>query len=76
VALIEPIKITRSVTQSNGMFSNSGETGEPEGKRLLRRPRCKREDNIKMHHRETGRGGMDWIQWRAYMNKIINFQVP
>jgi hypothetical protein len=35
--------------------------GKPEGKRLLGRPRCGWEDGIKMHLRETGLGGVDWI---------------
>jgi hypothetical protein len=35
--------------------------GKPEGKRPLRRPRCRWVDNIKMDIRETGWGGMDWI---------------
>jgi hypothetical protein len=32
--------------------------GEPEGKRLLGRPRCRLVDNIKMDLRERGWGGM------------------
>jgi len=35
--------------------------GKPEGKRLLRRHRHRREDNIKMDLQEVGCGGMDWI---------------
>jgi hypothetical protein len=35
--------------------------GKPEGKRLLGRPRCRREDNIKMDLRKIGFGGVDWI---------------
>jgi hypothetical protein len=30
--------------------------GKPEGKRQLGRPRCRREDGIRMDPRETGRG--------------------
>jgi hypothetical protein len=30
-------------------------------KRPLGRPRCRRKDNIRMILRETGWGGMDWI---------------
>ena len=33
--------------------------GKPDGKRPLGRPRCRREDNIKMNLQEVGRGGMD-----------------
>jgi len=36
--------------------------GKPEGKRPLRRPRRRWEDNIKMDLREVGCGGMDWIK--------------
>jgi hypothetical protein len=35
-------------------------TPEPEGKRRLGRPRCRREDNIKMDLREIGWGGVVW----------------
>jgi hypothetical protein len=35
--------------------------GKPEGKKLLGRPRCRWEDNIKMTLREIGWGGMGWI---------------
>jgi hypothetical protein len=35
--------------------------GKPEGKRTLVRPRCRREDNIKMNLYEVG-GGMNWIE--------------
>jgi hypothetical protein len=35
--------------------------GKPEGKRPLRRSRCRWMDNIKMNLLETGLGGVDWI---------------
>jgi hypothetical protein len=35
--------------------------GNPEGKRPLGRPRRRWVDNIKMHLREIGWDGMDWI---------------
>jgi hypothetical protein len=57
--------------------------GKPEGKRPLRRPRCRWEDNTRMGLREIGWGGMDWIgmaedrdQWRAFVNTVMNLQVP
>ena len=57
--------------------------GEPEGKRPLRRPRRKWEDNIKMDLQEVGRGGIDWTdqaqdrdRWRALVNTVMNFRVP
>jgi len=56
--------------------------GKPEGKRPLRRPRRRWEDNIKMDLREMGAGG-DWLElvqdrdrWRALVNKVMNFRVP
>jgi hypothetical protein len=36
--------------------------GRPEGKRPLRRPRHRWEDNIKMDLREIGINGANWIQ--------------
>jgi hypothetical protein len=57
--------------------------GKPEGKRPLRRPRCRWEDNIKMDLQEVECGGMDWIwlaqdrdRWRAIMNMVMNLWVP
>jgi hypothetical protein len=35
--------------------------GKPEGKRPLRRPRCRWVDNIKMDLREIEWDGVDWI---------------
>jgi hypothetical protein len=56
--------------------------GKPEGKRPLRRPRHRWEDNIKMDLREIGWGGIDWIdlaqdrdRWRALVNTVMNFRV-
>jgi hypothetical protein len=57
--------------------------GRPEGKRPLGRPRRRWEDNIKMDHREIGIGGANWIrlaqgrvQWRTFVNTVMNFRVP
>jgi hypothetical protein len=57
--------------------------GKPEGRRRLRRPRRKCEDNIKMDVREVGCGGADWIdltqdrdRWRAPLKTVIKFRVP
>jgi len=56
--------------------------GKPEGKRPLRRPRRRWEDNIKMDLQEVGGGGMDGIQlaqdrdrWRALVNAVMNWLV-
>jgi hypothetical protein len=57
--------------------------GEPEDKRPLGGPRFRWVDNIKMHLREIGWNGMDWIdvaqdrdQWRALVNTVLNLRVP
>jgi hypothetical protein len=57
--------------------------GKPEGKRPLRRPRHRWVVNIKIHLREIGCDGMDWInlshdrdQWRALVNIVMNLEVP
>jgi hypothetical protein len=57
--------------------------GKPEGKRLMGRPRCRWEDNVKMELQEVERGGMDWIQlaqgrdmWREPVKVVINLRVP
>jgi hypothetical protein len=43
---------------------------KPEGKRLLGRPRCRWEDNIKMDLQEVG------DRWRALVNAVMNLRVP
>jgi hypothetical protein len=57
--------------------------GNPEGKRPVRRPRLRLEDNIKMDLREIRWGSMHWIdlaqdgdQWRALANTVMNLRVP
>jgi hypothetical protein len=74
-----------------GHLARTGETrnvyrvsvGKPEGKRPLGRLRCKWAGNIKIDLRETGMGGMEWInvaqdrdQWRALVNTAMNLRVP
>jgi hypothetical protein len=51
--------------------------------KILGRPRCKWEDNIKMDLQEVECGGMDFIEltqdrgrWRALVKAIMNLQVP
>jgi hypothetical protein len=57
--------------------------GRAEGKRPLERPRRRWEDNIKMDLREIGIDGANWIrlaqdrvQWRAFVNTVMNLRVP
>jgi hypothetical protein len=57
--------------------------GRPEGKRPLGRPSRSWEDNIKMDLREVGVDGANWIrlaqnrvQWRAFVNTVMNLRVP
>jgi hypothetical protein len=56
--------------------------GKPEGKRPLRRPRRRWEDNIKLVLREIRIDGANWIQlaqdrvqWRAFANTVMNLRV-
>ena len=56
--------------------------GKNEGKRSLRRPRPRWEDNIKMDLQEVRWRGMAWIDlaqdrdsWRALVNAVMNFLV-
>jgi hypothetical protein len=57
--------------------------GKPKSKRPLGRPRHRWEDNIKLDQRETMIDGADWIrlaqdsvQWRAFVNTVMNLRVP
>jgi len=57
--------------------------GKPEGKRLLRRPRHRWEDNIKTDLQEVGGGCGDWMdlaydrdRWQALVSRVMNFRVP
>jgi hypothetical protein len=57
--------------------------GRLKGKRPLGRPRCRWEDNVKMDLREIRIDGENWIQltqdkiqWRAFVNTVMNLQVP
>jgi len=57
--------------------------GRPKGKRPLGRPKCMWEDNIKMDLREKGINGVNWtqldwdrVQWRAFVNTVMNLWVP
>jgi hypothetical protein len=57
--------------------------GRPEGKRPLGRPRRRWEDNIKLDLREIWIDGancirlaQDGVQWRAFVNTLMNVRVP
>jgi hypothetical protein len=57
--------------------------GTPEGKRPLGRPRRKWKDTVEMDLKEIGWEGVDLIhmaldrdRWRAFVNTVMNFQVP
>jgi hypothetical protein len=70
-----------------GACSTNGEkrllVGKPERKRPLGRPRRRWVDNIKMDLGEVGWGDVVWIglaqdsdRWKAFVNAVMNFQVP
>jgi hypothetical protein len=54
---------------------------KPDGKRPLRRPRCRWVDNIRMDLGEVGWGNVDWIgldkdrdRWRADVKSVLNLR--
>jgi hypothetical protein len=57
-----------------------GLVGKPEGKRALRKPRRRWEDNIKIDIREILWGGIhlaqDIDQWRSPVNTATNVRIP
>jgi hypothetical protein len=55
----------------------------PGGERPLGRPRRRWENNIKLDLTEIGNDGANWIllaqdriQWRAFVNTVMNLRVP
>jgi len=57
--------------------------GKPEGRRLMRRPTRRWEDNIKMGLQEVGGGCEDWMElaqyrdrWQALVSTVMNLRVP
>ena len=58
-------------------------TGKPAGKRPLRRPRRRWEDNIRMNLKEINIDRRNWVgssqdrdYWRALVNGALNLRVP
>jgi hypothetical protein len=56
---------------------------EAQGKRPLGKFRHRWEDNIRLNLRETGIDGAKWnrlaqdrVQWWAFVNMVMNLQVP
>ena len=56
--------------------------GKPEGKGLMRSPKRRWENNIKMDLEEVGRGCGDWMElakdrdrWPALVSTVMNFRV-
>jgi hypothetical protein len=67
--------------EGRGVYRDS--VGKPEGKRPLGRRRRRREDNIKLNLREIRIDGANWIrlaqdrvQWRVFVNTVMNFRIP
>ena len=57
--------------------------GDTEGKRPMRRRRCRWDDNIKMYIQEIGWMYVDWShlaqdrdKWRGVVNTVVNLRVP
>ena len=57
--------------------------GKREGKRTLRRPRCRWKDNINMDLQEVGGDCGDWMElaqdrerWRAPVSTVMKFRIP
>jgi hypothetical protein len=57
--------------------------GRSEGKRPVGRPRRRWDDNIEMDLGKIGTDGANWIrlaqdrvQWRAFVNTVMNLRVP
>jgi hypothetical protein len=74
-----------------GYFAHLGEgrdvyrvlVGRPGGRRPLGRPKLRWEDNINLDLREIGIDGAYWIQlarvriqWRAFVNTVMNLWAP
>jgi hypothetical protein len=70
-------------THGGGERCLQGFGWEARRKETTGRPRRRWEDNIKMDLREIGIDGANWIrlaqdsvQWRAFVNTVMNLRVP
>ena len=74
----------RTCSQDEGMRSSFKIlTGKPTGKRPLRRPRCRWEDNIRIDLEEIRIDACNWVDiaqnrdyWRDLVNAALNLRVP
>jgi len=69
------------MAEGRGVYRILG--GRPEGKRPLGRPKRRWKGNIKMDLRDIGIDGANWIrlahdrvQWRAFVNTVMNLRIP
>ena len=70
------------MTRGDGRGAYMVLVGKPERRRLLRRPRHRWEDNIKLILNKWD-AGMDWIdfargraRWRTLANAVTNIRLP
>jgi hypothetical protein len=86
IRVIKSIRIrsTEHVPRMGDRRNNTGVFVErPEGNSLLRRPRCRQADNIKMDLQEVGCTSTDlidldqdrYVLWPLF-NAVLNFRVP
>ena len=66
----------------NGISAFKILSGKPTGKRLLGRPSCRWEDNIRMYFEEISINAGNWVDsaqdrdcWRALVNAALNLRV-
>jgi hypothetical protein len=65
------VACTEAITSAYSILVGDTEGGSP-----LEVPGRTCEDNIRMDVKEVEWEGMDWIHWRAVVNKVMNFWVP
>jgi hypothetical protein len=69
------------IREGRGVYR--GLVEKPQGRRPLRRPRRRREDNIRINLREVECGCVDWMElaqdrdrWRGLVSEVMNLRVP